>query len=74
MIIERVRRTNPRANPAIANERTDVLMYEFKTDLKKYLTVRGAKYKTLEDLIKFLFAECCTRTSAISAERITVHR
>ncbi len=37
----------------IANDRTDVLKYEFKTDLNKYLTTRGAKYRTLEDLIKF---------------------
>jgi amidase len=37
----------------IANDRTSVLQYEFKTDLNKYLAGRGAKYKTLEDLIKF---------------------
>lgn len=37
----------------IATDRTDVLLYEFKTDLNKYLAGRGAKYKTLEDLIKF---------------------
>ncbi len=37
----------------IAAERTDVLLYEFKADLNKYLATRGAKYKTLEDLIKF---------------------
>jgi len=37
----------------IASDRTDVLMYEFKTDLNKYLAGRGAKYKTLEALIKF---------------------
>jgi len=37
----------------IANDRTDVLLYEFKADLNKYLASRGAKYKTLEDLIKF---------------------
>jgi amidase len=30
-----------------------VLQYEFKEDLNKYLAARGAKYKTLEDLIKF---------------------
>jgi amidase len=34
-------------------ERTDVLLYEFKTDLNKYLAARGSKYRTLEDLIKF---------------------
>lgn len=39
--------------PQIANDRTNVLLYEFKTDLNKYLAGRGAKYKTLEDLIKF---------------------
>ncbi|CAN5181630.1 amidase [soil metagenome] len=32
---------------------TAVLQYEFKTDLNKYLTARGAKYKTLADLIKY---------------------
>nr|MBA3352874.1 amidase [Blastocatellia bacterium] len=37
----------------IADDRTDVLKYEFKTDLNKYLAARGAKYKTLEELIKF---------------------
>lgn len=37
----------------ISTERTDVLLYEFKTDLNKYLAARGSKYKTLEDLIKF---------------------
>lgn len=37
----------------IADDRTNVLKYEFKTDLNKYLATRGAKYKTLEDLIKF---------------------
>ena len=33
-----------------------------------------ANTDALERLLKFLFAECCTRTSAISPERITVHR
>jgi amidase len=33
--------------------RTDVLLYEFKTDLNKYLATRGSQYKTLADLIKF---------------------
>ncbi len=33
--------------------RLDVLLYEFKADLNKYLAARGAKYKTLEELIKF---------------------
>ena len=37
----------------IGDDRTSVLQYEFKTDLNKYLAGRGAKYKTLEDLIKF---------------------
>ena len=37
----------------MSTERTDVLLYEFKTDLNKYLAQRGSKYKTLEDLIKF---------------------
>jgi amidase len=30
-----------------------VLQYEFKDGLEKYLRERGAKYKTLDDLIKF---------------------
>jgi amidase len=33
--------------------RTEVLLYEFKTDLNKYLAARGSQYKTLADLIKF---------------------
>ena len=37
----------------ISTERTDVLKYEFKTDLNKYLATRGGRYKTLEELIKF---------------------
>src|SRR5688572_18274506 len=37
----------------LSDDRTNVLKYEFKTDLNKYLVARGAKYKTLEDLIKF---------------------
>ena len=31
----------------------EVLLYEFKADLEKYLSERDAKYKTLADLIKF---------------------
>jgi len=31
----------------------EVLLYEFKADLNKYLAERGGKYKTLADLIKF---------------------
>ena len=37
----------------VAADRTNVLLYEFKAGLNKYLAARGAKYKTLEDLIKF---------------------
>ena len=37
----------------IGNDRTNVLLYEFKADLNKYLAARGAKYKTLQELIKF---------------------
>jgi amidase len=33
--------------------RTDVLLYEFKADLHKYLAGRDSQYKTLADLIKF---------------------
>jgi len=31
----------------------EVLLYEFKADLNKYLAARGGKFKTLADLIKF---------------------
>ena len=31
----------------------EVLLYEFKADLNKYLAGRGSKYKTLKDLIEF---------------------
>jgi amidase len=31
----------------------DILLYEFKADLNKYLANRGGKHKTLADLIKF---------------------
>jgi amidase len=31
----------------------EVLLYEFKEDLNKYLAARGGKHKTLADLIKF---------------------
>lgn len=31
----------------------EVLLYEFKADLNKYLATRGGKHKTLTDLIKF---------------------
>ncbi|MEQ1921833.1 MAG: amidase [Pyrinomonadaceae bacterium] len=37
----------------VQTERLDVLLYEFKADLNKYLAGRGSKYKTLADLIKF---------------------
>lgn len=37
----------------LGDDRLLVLEYEFKTDLNKYLAARGAKYKTLADLIKF---------------------
>jgi amidase len=37
----------------VQNQRLDVLLYEFKADLNKYLASRGAKYKSLEELIKF---------------------
>ena len=31
----------------------------------------AANTEAIEDLLNFLFAECCTRTSAISPERLT---
>jgi amidase len=37
----------------LADDRLNVLLYEFKTDLVKYLSARGVKYRSLDDLIKF---------------------
>ncbi|MBA3784502.1 MAG: hypothetical protein H0X15_03030 [Acidobacteria bacterium] len=37
----------------LADDRLQVLLYEFKTDVNKYLAERRAPYKTLADLIKF---------------------
>ena len=37
----------------MSDDRLLVLLYEFKTDLNKYLVARGSQYKTLADLIKF---------------------
>lgn len=37
----------------LSTDRTDVLLYEFKADLNKYLAERGSNYKSLADLIKF---------------------
>ncbi len=37
----------------LADDRLQILLYEFKTDLNKYLAERGSPYKTLADLIKF---------------------
>lgn len=34
-------------------DRTNILQYEFKTDIAKYLAGRGGPHKTLADLIKF---------------------
>ncbi len=39
--------------PKAGDLRLEVLLYEFKTDLNKYLTARKSQYKTLADLIKF---------------------
>jgi amidase len=36
-----------------SDDRLNVLLYEFKTDLNKYLVSRGSKYKNLAELIKF---------------------
>jgi amidase len=35
------------------DDETNILLYEFKTDLNKYLAARNSPYKTLADLIKF---------------------
>ena len=40
-------------NLGVGAEQSVILQYEFKAGLNKYLAGRGAKYKTLEDLIKF---------------------
>ncbi len=37
----------------LGDERLQILLYEFKTDLNKYLAERRVPYKTLADLIKF---------------------
>ncbi len=37
----------------LSDDRLQVLLYEFKTDLNKYLAERRSSYKTLADLIKF---------------------
>lgn len=37
----------------LADDRLNVLLYEFKADLNKYLAGRRSKYESLEDLIKF---------------------
>ena len=37
----------------LSDNRLNVLEYEFKTDLAKYLAARGSKHKSLDDLIKF---------------------
>lgn len=37
----------------LSADRLNVLLYEFKADLNKYLAGRGAKYRSLADLIKF---------------------
>ena len=37
----------------VSTQRLDILLYEFKADLNKYLASRNSRYKTLEDLIKF---------------------
>jgi amidase len=37
----------------LGDDRLQVLLYEFKTDLNKYLAERGSSYKTLADLIKY---------------------
>ena len=41
------------AIPNLSPQQTEVLLYEFKTDLNKYLAARRSPYKTLADLIRF---------------------
>ena len=45
--------TFPESLSKMGDDRLNVLLYEFKTDLDKYLAARGAKYKTLADLINY---------------------
>jgi len=37
----------------LSDDRLNVLLYEFKANLHKYLAARGSRFKTLEDLIRF---------------------
>ena len=39
--------------PNFSNDETNLLLYEFKADLNKYLAKRKSQYQTLADLIKF---------------------
>ncbi|HXH71175.1 MAG TPA: amidase [Pyrinomonadaceae bacterium] len=39
--------------PKFGDDETEILLYEFKADLNKYLAARNSPYKTLADLIKF---------------------
>ncbi len=45
--------TFPEELSKLGDDRLSVLLYEFKTDLNKYLAARGSQYKTLGDLIKY---------------------
>lgn len=45
--------TFPEDFSKLNDDRLQVLLYEFKTDLNKYLAERRSPYKTLADLIKF---------------------
>jgi len=45
--------TFPETFGKLGDDRLQVLLYEFKTDLNKYLAERRSLYKTLADLIKF---------------------
>lgn len=45
--------TFPEELSKLGDDRLSVLLYEFKTDLNKYLAARGSQYKTLADLIKY---------------------
>jgi amidase len=44
---------NSKVNAAIGNAETDVLQFEFKDGLNKYLATSNAKVKTLADIIAF---------------------
>lgn len=62
--------------PSTLSHHLDRLKREGVVDVRREGTFLWytANTTALEQLMKFLYAECCTRTSAISPERMTFHR